>query len=81
MLRVNGVAAFSLKKGEGEQDFVETFSSTSSRYFNFKTYESLAPLIEEAGLKIIDWHYMNERERYGQEKRDLDWLYMFIRKS
>lgn len=80
ILKTNGALCCSLKKGEGEDTFVENFSSNSERYFNYKTIESFESLIKEAGFEIISSHYLNERERYGKDKRDLDWLYTYARK-
>ncbi len=80
ILKSNGVLCCSLKKGEGEETFVEKFSSNSERYFNYKTIESFEKLLKEVGYEIISSHYLNERERYGDNKRDLDWLYMYARK-
>ncbi len=80
ILRPGGILAVSLKKGEGTQEFVEGFSSKSQRFFNFKTHETFARLLTESGLHEEAWHYLNERDRYGQDKRDLDWLYSFSRK-
>jgi len=77
ILKTGGVLAVSLKKGEGTQEFIETFSSKSERFFNFKTHESFLEMLEEAGFIEKAWHYINERERFGQDKRDLDWLYTF----
>jgi SAM-dependent methyltransferase len=80
ILRPNGILAVSLKKGEGIQEFVEGFSSKSERFFNFKTHDTFAEQLGRAGLQEVEWHYMNERERYSQDKRDLDWLYSFSKK-
>lgn len=81
ILKPGGVLAVSLKKGKGTQQFVENFSSKSERFFNFQTHETFLEQLEQAGLKEISWHYLNERERYGQDKRDLDWLYSFSKKT
>jgi SAM-dependent methyltransferase len=80
ILKPGGILAVSLKKGEGTQQFVENFSSKSERFFNFQTHETFLEKLKQAGLDEVSWHYLNERERYGQNKRDLDWLYSFARK-
>lgn len=81
ILKPGGILAVSLKKGKGNQQFVENFSSKSERFFNFQTHETFLEQLERAGLEEVSWHYLNERERYGQDKRDLDWLYSFSKKS
>ncbi len=80
ILKPDGVIAVSLKKGTGTQQFVESFSSDSERFFNFHTHESFRDLLRQAGLVEVGWHYLNERERYGEGKRDLDWLYTYAKK-
>lgn len=81
VLKPGGILVVSLKKGSGTQQFVESFSSKSERFFNFQTHESFLEHLSRAGLDEISWHYLNERERYGQDKRDLDWLYSFAKKA
>ena len=80
VLKPGGILAVSLKKGEGTQEFVESFSSKAERFFNFKTHETFLEQLEATNFKETTWHYLNERERYGQDKRDLDWLYSFASK-
>ncbi len=81
ILKQGGILAVSLKKGSGTRRFVEKFSSKSERFFNFKTHETFLPHLKGAGFEEVAWHYFNERERYGQDKRDLDWLYSFAKKQ
>jgi hypothetical protein len=33
--------------------------------------------LQKAGFEEVESYYLNERERYGAEKRDLDWLTSF----
>lgn len=80
ILKPRGILAVSLKKGSGTQQFVEKFSSNSERFFNFQTHETFLEHLQRNGFEEVTWHYMNERERYGQDKRDLDWLYSFAKK-
>jgi SAM-dependent methyltransferase len=80
ILKPNGILAVSLKKGESTRQFVEKFSSQSERFFNFKTHETFLEQLADVGLREVAWHYLNERERYGQDKRDLNWLYSFSKK-
>jgi SAM-dependent methyltransferase len=80
ILKPSGVLAVSLKKGEGTRQFVEKLTSNSERFFNYKTHETFLELLTKTGYTEIAWHYLNERERYGEDKRDLDWLYSFSKK-
>jgi SAM-dependent methyltransferase len=81
ILRPGGALAISLKKGTGTKQFVESFSSNAERFFNFQTHETFLEHLTKNGFEEASWHYLNERERYGQNMRDLDWLYSFSRRS
>ncbi len=80
ILKPNGILSVSLKKGTGTRKFVEQLTSNSERYFNYKTHETFMELLQQVGLNEITWHYLNERERYGEHMRDIDWLYSFSKK-
>lgn len=75
-----GVVFISLKEGTGEEEFVEKFSSESARFYKFQTVESISDLINESGLTITKIYTINERQRWGNDKRDLNWVYCFARK-
>ncbi len=77
VLKPRGVLFVSFKKGEGSQEFVENFSSNAARYFNFKTTEAVTVVLQETGFTDIDAYYINERDLFGPDKRDLDWVYCF----
>jgi SAM-dependent methyltransferase len=80
ILKPDGILAASLKKGSGTQQFVENFSSNSERFFNFQTHESFLRHLTACGFEEVAWHYVNERERFGEDGRDIDWLYSFSKK-
>ena len=80
VLIAGGVACLSFKEGTGEEEFVENFSSESARYFNYQTESTLKPMFEKAGLTIIKIYVFNEREQYGPDKRDLNWIKCFVTK-
>lgn len=75
-----GVIAVSFKEGEGEKEVVETFSSELARYYNFQTLNSLNDLLKKAGFNVKESHKLNERERFGPKKRDLNWVWSFAAK-
>ena len=79
---VPGGAVFvSFKEGTGDEEFVEKFSSNSARYFNYQTVETVRSLLEENGLAITKIYTFNERERFGGNLRDLNWVYCFGSKA
>jgi SAM-dependent methyltransferase len=81
VLTTNGVAFLSFKEGTGEEEFVEKFSSTSTRYFNYQTEGSVRTIVEESGLEVARLYTINERQRWGADKRDLNWVYCFAKKA
>ena len=77
VLKPGGVVAMSFKEGAGEKEVVETFSTDLSRFYNFKTPESLNTLLKGCGFHVTKSYVVNERERFGQDKRDLNWVWSF----
>lgn len=77
VLKPGGGLFVSFKKGQGGKQVLETFSSNAERFYNFKTIESLAPQLQAAAFGKIDAYYINERDIFGPDKRDLDWLHCF----
>lgn len=75
VLEPGGVLALSMKEGEGSEERVEAFSSDAARFFNYKTLATIRPMLEEAGFKYEHGHIINERERFGPAKRDLNWIW------
>ena len=80
VLTPGGIIFFSLKEGTGEEEFVEKFSSDSARYYRYQTVESTTKLVEASGLVIVKIYTINEREKWGKDKRDLNWVYCFAKK-
>lgn len=76
----NGIVFMSLKEGEGEEELVEKFSSNSARYYKYHTTDTVRKLVEASGLKVIKLYTINEREKWGEDKRDLNWVYCFAAK-
>ena len=73
----NGIVFMSLKEGEGEEELVEKFSSNSARYYNYHSIETVRKLVQVSGLKVARIYTINEREKWGPDKRDLNWVYCF----
>lgn len=76
-----GAIAISFKFGEGEKTFVEDFSASQERYYNFKTEDALNALLNENGFTVKESYILNERERFGPSKRDLNWVWSFATAS
>jgi SAM-dependent methyltransferase len=80
VLKEEGVLFASFKEGKGSEDKVESFSSDYPRFFNYQTAESVGSLVKEAGFKSSEVFVINEREKFGNNKRDLNWVYAFAKK-
>ncbi len=81
VLRSGGALFVTFKKGEGTRQVLETFSSNNERFYNFKTIESATSLLQNNGFKDVDAYYINEREVFGPDKRNLDWVHCFSVKA
>ena len=76
-----GILAVSFKEGEGTYEVLEKFSSELARFYNFKSEAALNQLLESANFVVKESHKLNERERFGPEKRDLNWVWSFAIKG
>jgi len=81
VLKPGGAVCISFKEGKGEQEVMEMFSSDQSRFYNFKTMDDTVALLEQQGFALRKQYILNERERFGEDKRDLNWVYCFATKS
>lgn len=81
VLKKNGILCTSFKEGVGSEEKIESFSSDNSRFFNYQTRETVEKLIQEAGLISKEIYLVNERKIHGSDKRDLNWIYSFLRKQ
>jgi ubiquinone/menaquinone biosynthesis C-methylase UbiE len=75
-----GIIFMSLKEGAGEEEIIEKFSSNSARYYNYHTIETVRKAVEAAGLTVAKVYTINEREKWGVDKRNLNWVYCFATK-
>lgn len=80
VLKTKGILFVSFKEGEGSEEKLETFSSDYPRFFNYQTRESLVKLLNETGFRLLEIYIVNEKERFGKDKRDLNWVYSFSTK-
>ena len=80
VLAPEGIIFMSLKEGEGEEELLEKFSSNSARYYNYHTVDTIRGLVEASGLRVVKIYTINEREKWGPDKRDLNWVYCFATK-
>ncbi|MFJ9643553.1 class I SAM-dependent methyltransferase [Streptomyces sp. NPDC101206] len=79
VLRPGGALFVSFKEGEGEEEFVESFSADAARFFRYQNADRVSGLLETAGFASADVDVVNELARYGPGHRDLDWVTAFAR--
>jgi ubiquinone/menaquinone biosynthesis C-methylase UbiE len=77
VLVAGGAICISFKEGEGSEQLVEKFSSNGARFYNYKTQVATEQMLRQAGFEIKESYILNERERFGADKRDLNWVYCF----
>lgn len=76
-----GAVCVSFKEGHGSREVAETFTSDKSRFYNFKSIDEVKDILVENGLLVKKRYILNERERFGPDKRDLNWIYYFALKE
>ena len=76
-----GAVAVSFKEGEGSREVVEKFSTELARFYNFKSGDELNQELQKAGFTVKQSHRLNERQRFGPDKRDLNWAWAFATKG
>ena len=77
VLVAGGAICISFEEGEGTEQLVEKFSSNGARFYNYKTLPATEEMLREAGFEVKQSYVLNERERFGADKRDLNWVYSF----
>lgn len=70
-----GVVAVSFKEGQGTREVMEKFSSELARFYNFKSEDELNEVLKKSGFIVKQSYKLNERERFGPNKRDLYWVW------
>ena len=80
VLMPGGALCISLKEGEGSRWVEESFSSDLARFYNFKTAHQLEALLRDLGFKVVSSHTRNEKEMFGPDYRDLNWVWVFANK-
>lgn len=80
VLKPNGVICVSFKEGQGLTT-TESFTGSQPQFNNLKTLPEAQALLSQAGFSLRQSYLVNERERFGPEKRDLNWIYCFAVKQ
>lgn len=80
VLRPNGVLFLSVKNGGGEQMVIESEFPDYTRFTVFYSITDVTELLQMAGFQILTTYLFNERERFGRNHRDIDFLLSFSRK-
>lgn len=80
ILRPGGYLFVWMKKGGSDKKLTESYTNPGERHFSYVESEELTRLVEKAGFAIDQSYMVNERERFGQDKRDLWWIGVFASK-
>jgi ubiquinone/menaquinone biosynthesis C-methylase UbiE len=80
VLKEKGILYVSFKEGKGEKELVESFTNKYPRFYSYQTINNVKSMLKEANFKLIEAYTVNERERFGKDKRDLNWICAFARK-
>ncbi len=73
VLKTGGVLFVSFKKGNGSGAELEDFTSDDERFYNNKLIETLQPMLESSGFKVVESNYYNEQDA-NIDNRNLEWL-------
>jgi SAM-dependent methyltransferase len=77
VLMPGGAVCISFKEGQGSGEVAETFTTDKSRFYNFKSMNEVKDILVGNGFSVKKSYILNERERFGKDKRDLNWIYCF----
>lgn len=79
-LKPNGVLMATFKRGNGECYVIEKEFDDIERFTSFQSEDMVRKMITNCGLGMLELYSYNERERFGNNTRDLDFIVSFSRK-
>ncbi len=80
VLKPSGTFFMNVKGGNQSSIRQEPFTAKGDRFFTLLEPEQLQSLLVEAGFKVDDTYLVNERERFGPDKRDQEFISVFAQK-
>ena len=80
VLKPDGTAFIYMKEGEGSEVKEESFTAQGERHFTYVCEAQLKEMLEAAGFTVDNIYTHNEREVFGPEFRDLEWVCAFAKK-
>ncbi len=81
VLKVDALCFIQVKKGSGEELTERGLPSGKPRFFTYFYEDELREYFSSAGFSILDEHKYNEKDRYGPERRDQEWICFLIQKK
>jgi SAM-dependent methyltransferase len=81
ILQKDGILFMSVKLGNGEKVVKEALFDNNPRFTSFFQKREITNFLRRNGFKVIKLYTFNERERFGQEYRDLDYIVTFSIKN
>ena len=79
-LKKGGILFLTLKAGIGEGFEHSSNYGNRPRFFTYFSKAELKSVLQACGFEIIDCFISNERKRFGEQKRDIDFVACFARK-
>jgi len=81
ILKSNGILFLRVKRGNGEESQKDPNYPDELRYFKLYEREELVNLLISNGFEIIDSGTQPDSSTSKQPARDIEWVYVFARKS
>jgi SAM-dependent methyltransferase len=74
VLESGGVLFASVKAGSGEKMVREALFDSKPRFTSFFRREEIIASLSSVGFSVLDAYEFNEKERFGQDYRDLEYI-------
>jgi ubiquinone/menaquinone biosynthesis C-methylase UbiE len=81
VLEYKGILFASVKAGTGERKIREPIFDNHPRFTSFYRKNEILRYLKQAGFIVLKAYTFNERDRFGQSCRDLDYITTFSIKS
>lgn len=81
VLKVGAPCFLQVKKGVGEEMNENGLPSRKPRFFTYFHEYELQEYFSATGFSILDEHRYNEKDRFGPERREQEWICVLIQKK
>lgn len=81
VLKPNGIFFVCGKAGTGEKTVLEKEFNNQPRFFSYFSEPELKKYLQQTGFEVLETYTSNDRQRFGPEYRDVDFILAFARKK